>query len=369
MDQKIAIIGIGKLGLCFALNLERTGFQVLGIDIDQQRVEHINEKTLIAEEPLVEEYLRSSKYLRATSRIEELDTFGAELIFIMVATPATPEGGYSHDQILGVLDQIEQLNKPTSPRHLVIACTVMPGFCNSIAHRMAACHYTVNYNPEFIAQGSIIINQQYPDQLLIGEASAEAGDRIENVLKKICRNTPVVCRMDPLSAEIAKLATNCFLTMKISFANSVGDLAQVAGANIDKILAAVGADSRIGSKYLRYGFGYGGPCFPRDNRAFQLFAQQLGRDLPLSKATDMINAEHLEFQKQQWLRQYPPDVPIRFEGVGYKENSCILEESQPLKLAVLLAQSQRKVIISDTEKVIRQVQAMYGDLFLYETRP
>jgi UDPglucose 6-dehydrogenase len=203
--EKIAVVGIGKLGLCFALNLERAGFNVLGIDIDENYVDSINKKTLKSDEPLVEQYLRQSKKILAVADISALSDFDAELIYIMVATPSTAEGGYDHSQIERVLHEITNLEKPEKTRHLIIGCTVMPGYCNSISEKMQQFNYTVNYNPEFIAQGTIITNQQYPDQILIGEAVPDAGNKIESVCKKICRNEPVICRMDTLSAEICKL--------------------------------------------------------------------------------------------------------------------------------------------------------------------
>jgi nucleotide sugar dehydrogenase len=174
--------------------------------------------------------------------------------------------------------------------------------------------------------------------------------------------------MDPLSAEIAKLATNCFLTMKISFANSIGDLAQTAGADEEKILAAIGADSRIGHKYLRYGFGYGGPCFPRDNRALQLYADRFGMRLPLSAAADEINHMHLQFQVRQWISRTSEGETVVFEEVSYKKGTSQIEESQKLKLAAALASNKRNVIIKDSPKVVEQVRSLYGNLFTYQVK-
>jgi UDPglucose 6-dehydrogenase len=113
-----------------------------------------------------------------------------------------------------------------------------------------------------------------PDMVLIGQGSKEAGDVLEAIYARICDNTPVVKRMSVDSAEICKLAVNCFVTTKIAFANMIGDMADLTeGADKHDILGAVGADTRIGHKYLRPGFGYGGPCFPRDNRALGAYAK------------------------------------------------------------------------------------------------
>ncbi|OWY19291.1 UDP-glucose/GDP-mannose dehydrogenase family protein [Sphingobacteriales bacterium UPWRP_1] len=364
--QTIGILGIGKLGICFALNLEQAGYRVIGVDVNPQYVEQVNQKKLVSYEPGVMEYLQTSRNFIASTQITDVLQSPAELIFIVVATPSTPDGGYDHYQVERIVVQLIQQGKQPQTRHLVIMCTTMPGYCDTVAQRLQPFNYTVSYNPEFIAQGSIIHDQLYPDQVLIGEDNADAGQKIAGVYQKMCMNTPVYCHMSRMSAEICKLATNCFLTTKISFANSIGDLALKAGAEPDKILAAIGSDSRIGSKYLKYGFGYGGPCFPRDNRALGKFADEQGYEMLISKATDEVNKRHLQFQTQAWLQQYPEAEQIVFDHVTYKKGSVILEESQQLALAVQLAKAGRKVLVKDVPAVIEQVKALYGNLFLYE---
>ena len=208
-------------------------------------------------------------------------------------------------------------------------------------------------------------DQQYPDQVLIGEANAQVGEKIKAIYQNLCKSNPVYCRMSRLIAEIAKLATNCFLTMKIAFANSLGDLATTAGAESVKILEAIGVDSRIGNKYLKYGFGYGGPCFPRDNLALSYFANQHKFELLLSEATDKSNTQHFDFQYQQYLKSYQEDETIHFYSVTYKPNTIILDESQQLAIALRLARAGRKVMVHDNIKVISKLKELHGDLFEY----
>ncbi len=153
---------------------------------------------------------------------------------------------------------------------------------------------TVSYSPEFIAQGAIVWGLQNPDLILIGEGSSVAGDLLEDIYTRVAKRTrPKVCRMSAESAEIAKLSINCFVTTKISFANMIGDIAdRSAGADKNDILKCVGADSRIGDKYLKPGYGYGGPCFPRDNRALAGHAQAVGVDAMIPLSTDSYNKYH-----------------------------------------------------------------------------
>ncbi len=364
--MKIGILGVGKLGLCFALNIEQKGFQVVGIDTNESYVNQLNNKSFYSFEPNVNELLSASKNFTASTDIKSALGKDINILFVMVATPSESDGSYNHAQIERVAEQLVNFGRREHTTHLVIGCTTMPGYCDSLARKLESFNYTVNYNPEFIAQGNIIENQKNPDQVLIGEANEEAGNAIVEVYEKMCENKPVYCRMSRLSAEIAKIATNCFLTTKISFANSIGDLSKKVGAEPEKILAAIGADLRIGNKYLQYGFGFGGPCFPRDNRALGHFADQNGYDLLISKATDSVNQKHLEFQFEDYMKKFSKDNTIEFDGITYKKGSTLLDESQQLKLAEMLAKSGRKVIVKDIEKVIDEVKAIYGSLFEYK---
>lgn len=361
--NKVGIIGVGKLGLCFALNLEKAGYEVYGVDVSAHYVKQLNTKQLISPEPEVSEMLERSQLFFADTQIGWLLNEDVEDIFIMVATPSLPNGTYDHSQIERITEELIAQGKRNNTVHLYVGCTTMPGYCNMLADKLEQYNYTVSYNPEFIAQGSIIHDQQYPDQVLIGEADEQTGARLEEIYRKMVKNTPVFCRMDRLSAEITKLATNCFLTTKISFANSIGDLALKSGADYEKVLNAIGADSRIGSKYLKYGFGFGGPCFPRDNRALDAFAKMQDYPLLISEATDEVNKMHLEFQLQQYLEKYAVGEPVKFDYVSYKRGSVIIEESQQLALAVKLAKAGRKVIVNDRAEVKEEVERKYPGLF------
>lgn len=364
--RKIGVIGIGKLGICFALNMERKDYEVIGVDVFQDYVNSINNKTLRSTEPLVEVYLKESTRLSVSTKLRDLIDDDIALLFVFVATPSLPDGSYDHSQIERISDELIAFGRRNHPTHLIIGCTTMPGYCDTLATKMDPYNYTVSYNPEFIAQGNIIHDLQNPDQVLIGEANDKVGLMIQQVYSTICENQPVYCRMDRLSAEITKIATNCFLTTKISFANSIGDLAIKTGADKEKILRAIGSDSRIGTKYLRYGFGFGGPCFPRDNRALGKFARENNYELLISDATDEVNKRHLTFQLEEYLKKYPEGSTVIFDGVSYKKGSLLIEESQQLALAVSLSEKKRNVVIRDLKEVILQVEKLYPNLFTFE---
>jgi nucleotide sugar dehydrogenase len=365
-DNNISVIGIGRLGLCTALCFERAGYNVLGVDIFPSYVEQVNNKTLKSPEPFLEKYLQASHNLRATTSLDEALTF-ADVYFIIVATPSTPaKEAYDHSTLSRLLSEINK--RRVKNKHMVICCTVFPGYIRNVARTLLSdCeNISISYNPEFIAQGNIISWFESPDMVLIGEGSKQAGDFLEKLYRSMCTNSPRICRMSPESAEVTKLSINCFITTKIAYANMVGDIADATpGANKYDILQAVGGDKRIGDRCLKPGYGFGGPCFPRDNRALGSYAKTIGIQPIIPEATDQSNALHAQIMAQALLAQKQDEYV--FEDVNYKDNCpvVILEESQKLAVAEMLAKHGKKVTILDRACVIDEVKQKYGSLFNY----
>tara|TARA_R100001443_G_scaffold114006_1_gene129407 strand:+ start:121 stop:1215 length:1095 start_codon:yes stop_codon:yes gene_type:complete len=352
--KSVSIIGVGKLGLCFALNLEKVGYMVDGYDINTNYLNELKNKTFISSEPGVTELLNNSKNLNLYNNLEKV--LHNNLIFVIVPTPSLPNGKYDHKYIESLKDKLISLGIQKTTKHLVINCTTFPGYCDELQKDLEEYNYTVSYNPEFIAQGSIVKDQVNADMVLIGEANPTVGNLIENVYTDHCTSNPRVCRMDRISAEITKLSLNCFLTTKISFANMIGDISNKVGGETDKILEAIGSDSRIGNKYLRWGFGYGGPCFPRDNRALNIFAEENDIDAQISRATDKMNELHLTYQIEEFVKNNPDkNKEVVFNYVTYKPESTILEESQQLKFALTLEKLGYNVVVNERNSVIEEL--------------
>ncbi len=369
MNKNISIIGVGRLGICVGLCLEKAGYNILGVDVFPEYVQKINNKTLISPEPNVTELLKQSKNFKATLNLNEALEF-SNIIFIYVATPSS--GGnkhYDHTMLGNVLMNINK--EKVKNKHIIIGCTVIPGYISQVGNFLIKdCeNTTLSYNPEFIAQGDIINGLLKPDFILIGEGSKEAGDELENIYKTLNHGDINIQRMSPISAEITKLSVNCFITTKIAFANMIGDVADSSvGANKFDILRAVGSDSRIGSKYLKPGYGFGGPCFPRDNRALGSYIKSVGIDPLIPTATDESNKKHTKFQISQIIKNNNKDEPYIISGVGYKDNCTvpIIEESQKLIIGEELANNGFKVILQDKEHMLNAVKLEYGDIFDYD---
>jgi len=365
--DNISIIGLGRLGLCTALVLDRAGYKVLGVDIFPEYCAQINNKTFNSHEPNVSAYLKESKNLRATTSIDEALAF-SQLIIILVDTPTgVAEKSYDHSKLGRVLNQIN--DRQVKNKHVVIGCTVLPGYIANVGRFLLKdCeNTTLSYNPEFIAQGSILRDFVNPDMVLIGQANEEVGNLLENIYRSFCQSKPNFSRMSPESAEITKLAINCFITMKISYSNMIGDIAdRTPGAEKFDVLKAVGADSRVGGKCLKPGYGFGGPCFPRDNRALGWYAKSVGVEPLLGLATDQYNKFHANLMIKEMLDQNK-ELYV-FENVAYKDDCPvpIIEESQKLIVAKGLSQAGKKVLIKDRGFIISEVMKEYGNAFQYE---
>lgn len=362
-NQNISIIGVGKLGLCLALSLEENGYNVLGCDLNEDYVISLNRKTFFSNEKGVNDLLKNSKNFKSTTSIEDCINF-SNTVFLMVATPSLENGKYDHSQIESVISKLEKFGKQRQKKLLIVGCTTYPGFCESIKLKLLDLNFEVLYNPEFIAQGDILNGQAHPDMVLIGESTKNAGDQLEEIQKNICKNKPEICRLSLTEAEITKISINCFITTKISFANMIGDICNKLSISTKDVLSSIGKDSRIGNKYLKWGYGFGGPCFPRDNRALGILCSENNIHPSIPLASDEYNRLHLDYQLEH-TKKTIKNNEIEVEGVSYKAGSTIIEESQQLKFAEKLADSGVEVTIIDSEIVINQVKKIDGDKFKY----
>tara|TARA_R100001460_G_scaffold65320_1_gene105605 strand:+ start:137 stop:1291 length:1155 start_codon:yes stop_codon:yes gene_type:complete len=354
--MKIGVIGAGRLGICFALLCEQAGYDVLVSDIREEYVNDLNDRKITTNEPEVEDLLRVSKNFRATTNNREVID-ECDLIYTLVATPSCDDGSYDVSAVWQVISEFADV---TSKKYLVIGCTTNPGDCDNFQKQVPK-NVKVMYNPEFIAQGSIVSDLRKADMVLLGVNQEDdlynITREIDDLYKKIQTTRAIVCTMGTKSAEITKIAINCFLTTKISYANMLGDVLNMAGCGdeITAVLRAVGADTRIGRKYLNWGLGYGGPCLPRDNRAFAHFAKSVGLEYNLGYVTDGFNNEHAKIVCDYWETMNQNRKPFYMEYITYKKGTDILTESQQYRLAVDLLDRGHKVYIQNDSRVTPQV--------------
>jgi UDPglucose 6-dehydrogenase len=358
---KIAVIGLGKLGLPFALLLAHAGHKVCGLDLSPSRLLQIKENNL-EPEPEVAELVSTvdSQNFQVSSDWQEVLT-DTEVSFIVVPTPSDESGMFTNKYLIQALQEIGKVASSLSSRHAVcVVSTVMPGSCDAeltdallkeISTTENRENISLTYSPEFIALGSIVKNMRYPDLILLGEKEEWAGDLVLEATSSICLNDPYTQRMSRSSAEITKIAINTYVTSKISYANMIAEIAdKTSGANKFEILEAIGRDSRIGTKYLKPGLGFGGPCFPRDNRALATYASNLGVNASMAHATQEINLRQPEVwisRIEQAISSVGTGKKILLLGMSYKPGSFVVEESQAISITSRLAELGYEVSAHD----------------------
>ena len=369
--KKIGVIGAGRLGICFALLCEAAGYEVLVSDLREDYVGGLNERKITTNEPEVENLLRRAKNFSATTDNRQVIR-ECDLIYTLVATPSLEDGSYDVSAVWEVVDDIktEMTTIGNGPKNFVIGCTTNPGDCDKFREELPRS-VKVFYNPEFIAQGSIIRDLREADMVLLGSDPMLSEDpvvgEIKDLYKKIQTTRAIVSCMSTTAAEITKIAVNCYLTTKISYANMLGDVLRKAGCGdeITNVLGAIGTDTRVGKKYLNYGVGYGGPCLPRDNRAFAAFCESLGTHHNLGFVTDGINNEHAAEIADYYASVNDKKLPFWFEYVTYKKGTDIITESQQYRLCTdLLDRGFRVYIHNDrrvTPLIYDNLKSKYGD--------
>lgn len=353
--KRIGLIGLGRLGLSFALLCDSCGYEVIGYDVNTERVLQIKDKTLKTSEPQIEELLQTSN-LRLASSIKEL-VRATDLIFLLVATPSKESGEYDHSQIESVVDEIKKLWKTPIHKTLVVSATVMPGYCADLQERIKHLGINVVYSPSFIAQGSIVTNLQYADIVLLGGSDIQR--ELYHLYHDIMKVSPKFKVLSQTGAEITKIAINCYLTTKIAYANRIGEICINSGieSEVDTVLEAIGSDNRIGNKFLRYGYGFSGVCLPRDNRALGVYAKKVGGVATFQEMIDSTNDQHLFYLYNYFIKQNTDkSKPFIFYQLSYKKGVDILTDSQPLRLCKLFLMGGYSVNIVETDSVIEQVK-------------
>jgi UDPglucose 6-dehydrogenase len=204
------------------------------------------------------------------------------------------------------------------------------------------------YSPEFIALGTVIRDFLNPDFYLVGQFDDRSGEALEFINSRIAINKAPCARMSIENAELAKIAVNSYVTMKISFANMLSDICEkIPGGNIDVVSNALGMDTRIGRKYLTGGFGFGGPCFPRDNVALSFFGEKLGVDCSLTRANHAFNKAISQRSIAKLKEFLDKSKTVCVLGLAYKPLSHVIEESPGIFLCRELANSGFRVVAYD----------------------
>lgn len=339
--MKVGVIGVGKLGLPLAVCFAEAGCQVVGFDKNQSLISSLNSGSFYTHEPKVIEMLGTlsiKENVQFTNRSEDLET--CDLVYIIVPTPSNESGFFDAYLVESAVSNLVNIWEDLQEeKTVVIVSTVMPGTTAYIYEKyLRETKIKLLYSPEFIALGTVVNNLKEPDAILVGCSHILDAESHVTAQKMIAGDTVPVSFLSWDEAEVVKLLVNCYVTMKISFANFIGEICDVIpGARPEKIAKALGADSRIGNKYLNPGLGYAGPCFPRDNAALSSWSSQKGLKADLAFATQSINERQPQVTFQRIKRLIPQNSSILVIGLVYKPKTEVMEHSQSLELVRLLA--------------------------------
>jgi UDPglucose 6-dehydrogenase len=342
MIKRIVVCGLGKLGAPLAAVFANSGIEVTGLDLDQSKVDAINADRAPVEEPDLQMLIvgaREQGRLRSTTKAAEAAQESDACIFI-TPTPSLPNGLFDNTFLLKAIESVASvIRHEEKPYLFVITSTVTPGTCNGeilpLLNLTCKRPFHLVYKPEFIALGNVIHGLEYPDFHLFGQSSEEAG----KIAAKLYADIAPIGSDGPfrfmslVEAELAKIALNSFVTMKISFANQLAMVADKFGADPHVILDAIGTDHRIGMGALKPGLPFGGPCFPRDSRMFKAVAHTVHVEAPLAIATDEINFSVVD-EIAKRAQSFGGTIGIL--GTAYKEGTAVTDESPGLRIKNLL---------------------------------
>ena len=354
MTNNISVFGLGKLGASMVAGMASRGFNVIGVDVSKHAVDAVNDgRAPVQETGLGELIAANHERIRATMSTGEAIE-NSDISFVIVPTPSDERGAFSIKYAAHAFRAIGNALAKKDGYHIVaLTSTVLPGstrygllpVLEAESGKKCGPDFGLCYSPEFIALGTVIRDFLNPDFYLVGQFDDRSGETLEAVNRRVCLKDPVVRRMSIENAEIAKIAINSYVTLKISFANTIADLCErVPGGDVDVVSDALGSDSRIGRKYLTGGMGFAGPCFPRDNIALSFIGSHLGANCSLLETNDSYNHSlpRRFVEKLKWIAGDANTVAVL--GLAYKPLSHVVENSPGVFLACAMADAGYRVI-------------------------
>ena len=364
--MKIAVIGTGYVGLVTGTCLAETGNDVICVDINQQKVETLKNGESPIYEPGLQTLLHrniAEQRLNFTSDLAEAIE-DAAVIFLALPTPPGGDGSADLSYVLGASRDIALII--SSYKVIVTKSTVPVGTADkvkAIFEQYSDVEVAVVSNPEFLREGVAIEDFMKPDRIVIGTTDDRAKKILTELYTPYVRQGNPIVFMDERSSELTKYAANSFLATKISFMNEVANLCERVGANVDMVRLGIGADERIGKRFLFSGIGYGGSCFPKDVQALAQSAEENIYDFKILNAVMEVNAAQKTILIDKLNKYYKGDLSNKtfaLWGLAFKPETDDIREAPALEIINSLLQQGAKVVAYDPE-AMGNVKALLGD--------
>jgi UDPglucose 6-dehydrogenase len=376
--EKISVIGLGRVGLILAVSLAKYGFDVVGIDVDPDLVRKVSRGEAPFYEPNLTEYLstltRDKKFI-ATQ--EYAISSHSDLVYITVGTPSRADGSIDLRYVDEASKNIgRSLRDARQYQLVVVKSTVPPGTARNVVKtklehesgKIAGADFSVCSNPEFLREGTAIQDTESPDRIIIGSDDPSAVAMLENFYRKFHGNRlPTILKTTFENAELSKYANNAFLAAKISFINSIADIAQrTPHADVKAVAEGIGLDERIGPKFLNAGLGWGGSCFPKDLAALLDFGHSRGGNTELIEA--VIDANKRQPDKGTELaRQALGSIGgrnVSVLGLAFKPGTDDMRDAVSVRVINDLLEQGAEVTVWDPQ-AISEARKFFGDRIKY----
>jgi UDPglucose 6-dehydrogenase len=350
---KLAVVGTGYVGLVTGTCFAETGNDVTCVDIDAAKVKKMQAGQVPIYEPeleaLFKRNIKEGRLHFTTSLRDGIKE--AEVIFLALPTPPGEDGSADLSYVLDVAEQLGALLKHYTI--IIDKSTVPVGTAERVRADIAAgtkVPFDVVSNPEFLREGFAVSDFMKPDRVVIGSSSKKAREILKELYAPFVRQGNPIYFMDERSAEMTKYAANSFLATKISFMNEIANLAELVGADVDAIRLGIGADERIGRRFLFAGIGYGGSCFPKDVKALVHIAHENNYDFKILEAVETVN----DFQKRVLVNKVEDYYQGKLAGkrfalwgLSFKPDTDDIREASALEIIEDLTAAGAKVVAYD----------------------
>lgn len=373
--MKIAIIGTGYVGLVTGTCFADMGISVTCIDVDKNKIDQLKNGVIPIYEPGLEDMVtrnhRSGRLNFSTQLIDVIDD--VDVIFSAVGTPPDEDGSADLSYVLSVAKEIGQLmnkyilvvTKSTVP--VGTAKLVRKAIEDEQAKRGVKIEFDVASNPEFLKEGAAIKDFMSPDRVVVGVESARAEKTMRRLYRPFLLSSDRMLFTDIPSAEMIKYAANAMLATRISFMNDIANLCDLVGANVNMVRKGIGADHRIGTKFLYPGCGYGGSCFPKDVKAIIRTAEQNGYEMRVLKAVEEVNESQKKLLFHKLQKHYNGDLKgktISLWGLSFKPETDDMREAPALTLISLLLDAGAIIKVYDPISM-PECKRRLGDKVIY----
>lgn len=373
--MKITIVGTGYVGLVTGTCFSEVGIDVTCIDIDEKKIEGLKNGIMpIYEpglEPMVKSNLEKGRLHFSTSLKDNLKD--SEAVFIAVGTPPGEDGSADLKYVLAVAREVGQhmedymvvVTKSTVP--VGTAKKVKSAVQEELDKRGAKIDFDVASNPEFLKEGAAIQDFLKPDRIVVGVESEKAQKIMEKLYKPFLLNGHPTIFMDVPSAEMTKYAANSMLATKISFMNDVANLCEIMGADVNMVRKGIGSDTRIGTKFIYPGVGYGGSCFPKDVKALIKTAEENGYQMKVLKAVEDVNEAQKSVLVAKVKKHFGSDLSgmtFGIWGLSFKPKTDDMREAPSIVIINQLIEAGAKVRAFDPV-AMEEAHRDLGDSVVY----